>query len=75
MGAVSAKIAFMDCSDHLLHYILNKFCSIWSIFLAQQDMSLTCHFCTKILSTYDSNILISAEVSLILRKFKLHQEN
>ena len=27
------------------------------------------------LSTRDSNILISAKISLILRKFKLHQEN
>ena len=66
MGAVSAKIAFMDSSDHLQHYFLNLFYVICSIFLVKQNMSLTCYFCTRILSTGNSNILISAKVSLIL---------
>ena len=64
-----------DPYDRLYRYFLNPFCVICSIFLAQQTISLTYYFCTRILITDDSNILISAEISLILRKSKLHQEN
>ena len=35
----------------------------------------TCYFCTRTLKAGDSNILISAEISFILKKFNLHHEN